>query len=93
MNAPFASRAARMLTFGQLEAVRYIASGHSQAEAGAAMGISEACVGESLGRARRRLGARSTAHLVALAIALGLLTDPVPILAAAALAKRAEPRR
>jgi len=58
----------------QLRALELYATGLMYAEVGEAMGCSEDTVKDHLMRARRHLGAQTTAHAVAIAMRRGLLT-------------------
>lgn len=85
MDASPLRRRRRVFTRGQLEVIRLIACGHSQSEAADAIGITAGCISESLRRASARVGARSTAHLIALAVVSGQVSM-APIIATASLA-------
>jgi len=61
------------LTGRQLEALRWIARGYTSAAAARHMGCEAGTVRDRLHIAYRRLGARSAAHAVALAMARGLI--------------------
>lgn len=73
---PAPSRPAAMpplLTARQLAALRLTANGHTIRSAARAMGKSEYGVADLLRRAYERLGVRSSAHGVAVALVLGLI--------------------
>ncbi|MBQ1165326.1 DNA-binding response regulator, partial [Streptomyces sp. A73] len=58
----------------QREALLWIARGHTLAGAGREMGVTDTGVNGLLRLVYRKLGARSAAHAVALAMARGLIT-------------------
>ncbi|MEU4967820.1 LuxR C-terminal-related transcriptional regulator [Streptomyces smyrnaeus] len=62
------------VTRRQREALLWIARGHTLAAAGREMGVTDNGVNALLRLAYRKLGARSAAHAVALAMARGLIT-------------------
>lgn len=62
------------LTARQLEALRWIARGYTSEAAARHMGCEAGTVRDRLHIAYRRLGARSAAHAVAIALIHGLLT-------------------
>lgn len=61
------------LTTREVEVIACYAAGHDRAQAAATLGISPYTVHSHLGRIRVKLGARSTEHAVALAVAAGLV--------------------
>jgi DNA-binding CsgD family transcriptional regulator len=61
------------LTPRQLEIVMHLANGHRMSEIPTLMNFSKSSLETTLKRARHRAGARTTAHLVSLAIARGWL--------------------
>ncbi len=56
----------------EIEAVRLVALGRSDAEIGAELGISESTAHKHVEGARKRLKARSRAHMAALCVSLGI---------------------
>ena len=61
----------RALTPGGARVLTVMSRGHTAADAGAILGISEETVKTHLRETRRRLRARSTAHAVAIALVRG----------------------
>lgn len=61
------------LTQRQLEIVMHLANGHRMSEIPELMNFSKSSLETTLKRARQRAGARTTAHLISLAIARGQL--------------------
>lgn len=58
----------------ELEAVGHLADGHTYAEVGRAMFLSERTVKGHVQHARCEMGARNTLHLIALVMRTGQLT-------------------
>ena len=61
------------LTPRQIELLRLIASGYTENEIGARLGLTRGTIKEHLARARERLRAANTTHAAVLAIKAGLL--------------------
>lgn len=61
------------LSLRQTEVLRLTAAGCTEREVGLRLGVAPATVRGHLARVRARLGARSTAQAVGLAVALGLI--------------------
>lgn len=79
--APIVAPQPPMLTHRQRATVALIAQGDSQKVAAGRLRITAAAVERRLSKARDRLGARNTPHLVSLALIFGLV-EPVTILSA-----------
>src|SRR5687768_7564830 len=83
---PASRRSPPELTPRQLELLRLIASGYTENEIGARLGLTRATIKEHLARARERLRAANTVHATVLAIKAGLLD------ASTISARRVKPR-
>jgi DNA-binding CsgD family transcriptional regulator len=67
------SATVRVLTRRQVEALRLVANGHTNAEAAALLSVSAETVATSLRLTYRALGVGDRAHAVAVALRVGLL--------------------
>jgi DNA-binding CsgD family transcriptional regulator len=63
------------LSIREIEAVRHVAVGRSDAEIAEQLGISKSTAHKHVESARGRLKAKSRAHLAALAISLGIVSS------------------
>lgn len=70
-NLPGAPRTPCPMTRRERDTVGLAAQGLTKVEAAEALGLAESTVKRHLERARRRLGARNTAHVVAIAVRAG----------------------
>ena len=71
-----ASPSASPLSPRQVECLRWVSEGETSPEIGRRLGLSPRTVEQYIGEACQRLQARSRAHAVARAIALGLVRNP-----------------
>jgi len=65
-----------MLTKKETEVLTYLARGYVQKEVASELHVSAVAVKKQVGRAAQKLGARNTAHVVALALKEGLIKFP-----------------
>lgn len=84
------SASVRVLTRRQVEALRLVANGHTNAEAAALLSVSAETVATSLRLTYRALGVGDRAHAVAVALRVGLLR-PVDVRVPEALRARLRP--